>query len=117
MGKSSPKPPDPMQTAMAQSEMNRQAALESARMNQVNQTNPFGGVRWSGEIGSPERTQESYLHPMLQAIIFGQGGGQPAGKGGGGQPAGKGGGMQGGSQPLINQIAHQLSQPVDRDWR
>ena len=63
MGKSSPSPPDPARTAQAQAAANKDAVYESARVNQVNQLTPWGSVRWSGDIGSPERTQTVSLSP------------------------------------------------------
>ena len=91
MGKSAPKPPDPVKTAEAQAEFNREAARESALMNQINQVTPWGQQRWTGELGSPDRTQHTILNPLLGEIIFGSGGGMggqqpqahPGGKGGG----------------------------------
>ena len=91
MGKSAPKPPDPVKTAEAQAEFNSAAARESALMNQINQVTPWGQQRWTGELGSPDRTQHTILNPLLGEIIFGGGGGMggqqpqahPGGKGGG----------------------------------
>ena len=79
MGKSSggsaPKPPDPVKTAQMQAQLNRQAAYDSARLNQVNQYNPFARTTWSGAIGSPDRTQHVAYNPILSRIMFGAGGG------------------------------------------
>lgn len=103
MGKSRPRAPDPMATAQQQAEINRQAAYDSARLNQLNQMGPWGGVNWSGEIGSPDRTQQTYLHPgdqqrvdlqrALSNALFGAAGNYLSGGPGGGK------GAQGGTPP------------------
>lgn len=63
MGKGSktPKAPDPTVTAEAQAEANRQAIFDSARVNQINEVNPFGSVNFSGGIGEPDRTRTTSL--------------------------------------------------------
>ena len=74
MGKrSAPRMPDPIATSQQQFDLNRQAAMEAARMNQINQQTPWGGTYWTGEIGSPDRTQHTLLNPALGQIIFGSG--------------------------------------------
>ena len=70
-GGGGPSPPDPVRTAQAQYDWNRQAALDSARLNQINQWTPFGGTYWTGEIGSPDRTQHTVYNPALNQAIFG----------------------------------------------
>ena len=72
MGKGGPKPPDPVRTAQAQMDMNRQAALESAKLNQINQVTPWGSLQYTGELGSPDRAQHMALHPMDQRNLMGQ---------------------------------------------
>lgn len=94
-GGGGPRPPDPVRTARDQYDWNRQAALDSARLNQVNQWTPFGGTYWTGEIGSPNRAQHTVLNPMLGRILFG--GGYHPHFGGGGM--GYGGGTDGGMAP------------------
>ena len=69
---SSPKPPDPYQTATMQSGINRADLGYAAGLNQINQTGPFGSVSYSGEIGSPDRTQTTTLTPGMQAVLEGQ---------------------------------------------
>ena len=81
--------PDPFQTAQAQAALNRQAALDSMRFNQINQVTPWTSRYWTGDIGSPNRTQHTAYNPILQSIIFGGNnkGGQnaiPPGMAGGG---------------------------------
>lgn len=67
--KKQPKPPDPFETARAQSEANTLAARESAQLNQINQVTPFGNVSFSGQIGTPGRTQTTTLSPQEQAKL------------------------------------------------
>jgi hypothetical protein len=69
---SSPKPPDPVATAQAQSGINRADLGYAAGLNQINQTGPFGSVSYSGEIGSPNRTQTTTLTPGMQSVLDGQ---------------------------------------------
>lgn len=44
---SSPKPPDPMQTAQAQQGLNRQTAITQQLLNQTNQVTPYGNLTYS----------------------------------------------------------------------
>lgn len=69
---SAPRPPDPVQTAQMQSGINRADLGYAAGLNQINQTGPFGSVTYSGEIGSPNRTQTTTLTPGMQAVLDGQ---------------------------------------------
>jgi len=69
---SSPRPPDPVATAQAQSGINRADLGYAAGLNQINQTGPFGSVSYSGEIGSPNRTQTTTLTPGMQSVLDGQ---------------------------------------------
>ena len=72
MGKGSskaPPAPDPMELARAQAAMNRAAAYDTAKLNQINQSSPFGRVTYSGKIGSPDRTQTTTLNPTFQGIL------------------------------------------------
>ena len=66
-----PEPPDPWETAAAQSAANSQAIRESAKVNQINQITPWGTTRWSGKIGDPDRTQTTSFTPELQGLFFG----------------------------------------------
>lgn len=76
MGKKSgpapPAAPDPVAIANAQSKANREAALEAARLNQINEVNPFGTSTFSGELGSPDRTRTIALTPEAQGIFDAQ---------------------------------------------
>lgn len=72
MGKRSPKPPDPMQTAQAQAELNRRTAIDQMTMNMVNQNNPWGSTSYqqTGMVnGVPQFTQTTTLSPEQQAIF------------------------------------------------
>ena len=101
-----PKPPDPMQVARQQQGFNQDAQRDAAQLGQPNQVTPWGNVGYSGEIGSPDRTQTVTLNPADQARLEQErsiksrllsmilGGGQ--GMGGGGQAQGK----QGQAQPM-----------------
>lgn len=68
-GGSAPAAPDPNATAAAQQGINKEAVRESARVNQINQVTPTYSINWTGEIGSPERTQTTQLNPQQQAIF------------------------------------------------
>ncbi len=67
-----PSPPDPYATAQAQQGVNKDALMTAAQLNQINQTGPFGNIKYSGDIGSPDRTQTTSLDPALQKILGGQ---------------------------------------------
>ena len=113
MGK--PKPPDPMQTARQQQTFNRESQADAAQLGQPNQVTPWGTIGYSGEIGSPDRTQTVTLNPQDQArldqersiksrlmsIILGGGQGMQGGQGkqGGAQPMPAMGMGQGGAPP------------------
>ena len=64
-----PKPPDPMQTARQQQVFNREAQADAAQLGQPNQVTPWGTTTYSGEIGSPDRTQTVTLNPEDQARL------------------------------------------------
>ena len=51
-----PAAPDPYATAQAQGQANKEAVIESAKVNQINQVTPYGSMTYSGTIGSPDRT-------------------------------------------------------------
>lgn len=69
---SAPQAPDPVQTALAQNAVNKDALTTAAQLNQVNQTSPFGSISYSGAIGSPDRTQTTTLSPELQKLLDSQ---------------------------------------------
>lgn len=47
MGKSSPTPPDPWETAQAQGQMNRETAIAQQHLNMVNQRTPWGTLTYN----------------------------------------------------------------------
>ena len=99
--------PDPVQTAQAQAALNRQAALDSARINQISQYTPWAGSYWTGEIGSPDRAQHTVYNPALAGMIFG-------GPGGGGGLVGQ---MQGAySSPLDFSGFQSLAPMGGQEW-
>lgn len=67
--KSTPSAPDPAATAAAQSAANKEAVTESAKVNQINTVSPYGSTSYSGEIGSPDRTQTTTLSPSGQTQL------------------------------------------------
>ncbi len=70
MGKKSapaaPAAPDPQQTAAAQASANKEAVLESAKVNQINEVTPYGNVSYTGSIGDPDRTRITSLSDPQQ---------------------------------------------------
>ena len=72
MGKSketAPAPPNAQGLANTQFQANRDAAIESALLNQLDQSTPFGDMTYTGEIGTPDRTVTTALTPEGQAIL------------------------------------------------
>jgi len=63
------KAPSPGRAADAQAQYNREAMLDAARVNQIQNWTPFGTERWEGEIGSPDRTRIIELAPAEQAAL------------------------------------------------
>lgn len=73
MGKAArPQAPDPVATTARQGALNRQAAIDSAEINQIGQYTPWGGLTYTGEVGSPDRAQHVFLSPELQAQMDAQ---------------------------------------------
>ena len=64
--------PDPYATAQAQNQVNKDALFTAAQLNQINQTGPLGNISYSGDIGSPDRTQTTTLSPELQKLLNSQ---------------------------------------------
>ena len=52
-------------------DVNRQAALDNARMSQITQQTPFGRTFYTGNLHDGSRQQHTELHPMLMNILFG----------------------------------------------
>lgn len=72
MSKGSPSPPDPATTAQAQAQANTQSAIDSARLNQINQVTPFGSETFTGTLGQPDRTRIVALDPADQSNLDAQ---------------------------------------------
>lgn len=78
---STPKAPDPVATASAQSGMNRDTALSQQMINMTNQVNPWGSVNYSNNgstsfvdstgktVSIPQYTQTTTLSPEQQGIF------------------------------------------------
>jgi hypothetical protein len=61
-----PPAPDPVATAQAQGAANKEAVLESAKVNQIGEQTPYGNVKWTGEVGGADRTRVTELAPAQQ---------------------------------------------------
>lgn len=68
-GGGAPAAPDPAATAAAQGQANKEAVYESAKVNQINEVNPFGTLTYTGEIGSPDRTRTTELTDVGQRLF------------------------------------------------
>lgn len=72
MGKNSPKPPDPYETARAQGAMNRETAITQAGLNMVNQYTPGGTLEYTQngtwEDGTPRYNARQTLSPDQQQL-------------------------------------------------
>ena len=78
---SAPKPPDPMQTAQAQSGMNRDTAITQQMLNMTNQVTPWGSLNYNQTgtskfkdsqgnwVETPTYTATTTLSPEQQAIF------------------------------------------------
>ena len=64
-----PSPPDPVATTQAQAAANKEAVLESAKVNQIGQRTPFGDVSFTGRVGKPNRTRIVTLPADQQAAL------------------------------------------------
>lgn len=73
MGKKAPKAPDPVATAQAQTQMNRETAITQQQLNMIDQTNPYGTVGYqqigTWEDGTPRYAQTTTFSPEQQAIF------------------------------------------------
>lgn len=72
MGKSQPKPPDPWQTAAAQSQANKDAVRESAKVNAVDQYGPWGSTTYQRNPDGTPASQTVNLTPQGDRILDGQ---------------------------------------------
>ena len=71
-GGSAPSAPDPAATAQAQAGANKEAVHEQALVNQVGTSGPWGKTYWTGDVGSPDRTQVTELSPSGQSQLDAQ---------------------------------------------
>lgn len=76
MGKKAPTPPDPYQTAAAQTQVNKDTALYNAGLNRINQTTPYGSSKYTysgvDASGVPQYSQEITLSPLGQQNLDNQ---------------------------------------------
>lgn len=66
-----PRPPDPNETAAAQTESNVQTAIANSQLGNVNQITPYGNITYSqqaGVNGVPQWTQTTTESPNQQAL-------------------------------------------------
>lgn len=66
-----PTPPNPQQTAAAQTQSNVETATANAQLNNVNQNTPWGNITYSstpGQNGIPQWTQTTSLSPGQQQL-------------------------------------------------
>lgn len=70
---SAPKPPDPAETAAAQSKSNRETAITQAGLNMTNQKTPYGNLDYSQigtwADGTPRYEATQSLTPQLQGTV------------------------------------------------
>jgi len=61
---STPSPPDPMETAAAQQQMNASTAITQQQLNMVNQVTPYGNLTYSqtGQNFTPSETGTTYYY-------------------------------------------------------
>ena len=69
----SPKAPDPYQTAAAQNQSNLGTASAQQRMNMVDQSNPFGSLKYTesgtNPDGTPKFSAATSLSEPMQGIF------------------------------------------------
>lgn len=70
---SAPAPPDPVATANAQAAANKESAIATAHLNQVNQITPWGNLeftpRGTASDGTPQYTATTTLSPDQQSLL------------------------------------------------
>jgi hypothetical protein len=81
VGKSAPKPPDPVKVSAAQGAENRETAEYLASLNRIDQSSPFGSVSYNQSgtdpnTGAPIYSQNTQLSPELQGLFNSQIGSQ-----------------------------------------
>lgn len=67
--KKAPSAPDPIQTANAQATANKEAVAESAKVNAVDQTSPYGTVRYRRNADGTPAEQITSLAPLQQQAL------------------------------------------------
>lgn len=71
-GPSAPAPPDPWETAAAQSQYNKEAAVAQANMNRIDQVTPQGSITYNqigtNADGTPQYRQTQAYSPEQQAL-------------------------------------------------
>src|ERR1700676_107697 len=71
--KDSPTPPDPFQTAAAQTKSNIATGTANQNINMVNQTNPYGSLTYSqtgtNPDGTPKYSATTTLNPAQQGLL------------------------------------------------
>ena len=67
-----PAAPDPVATAQAQTQSNRETAIANANLNRYDQSGPQGGVDWevvgTNADGTPQYSQRTYYSPGEQQV-------------------------------------------------
>ena len=71
-GSDSPPPPDPMKTAQAQALFNKEAAIEAAKLNAIDQTGPFGSTTFQRRADGTPMSQSVTLSPEMQKWLDSQ---------------------------------------------
>ncbi|WP_374545036.1 hypothetical protein [Rhodoblastus sp.] len=70
---STPKQPDPMATAAAQGQINKQTAIAQSELNNVNQVTPYGSISYNqtgtAADGTPQYTATTSLSPDMQNLV------------------------------------------------
>lgn len=69
MSKSSPKAPDPVATANAQAQANKDAVAESAKINSINQYTPYGSVVYQKDANGIPTSVTTSLTPTQQQAL------------------------------------------------
>ena len=68
-----PKPTDPNQVANSQAALNLKSATGQQNLNQIDQTNPYGSVKYTqtgtNPDGTPKYSANTSLSPQQQALL------------------------------------------------
>ncbi len=71
-GGSTPKAPDPVATAAAQAKLNKEAAVESAKLSAIDQSGPFGSTTFQRRADGTPISQTVNLSPDVQKWLDSQ---------------------------------------------